>query len=133
MGVSGGYLYRARRNVSQYTLELSELPSFRTGRASSRFRELRFDCEFTIGGVAVDASQGLLVIGELFRPVFVFFRFDGDSLDDPFCAIAATIWYGSGFIFGICGQIHRIRALPRGSWNFLPNGEIRDTKFPWMK
>ena len=68
MGVSGGFLYHASENSGQHfqwTLELYELRSFRTGRPPSHLRRFRFNFSFDIANVVIDLPQNLLVLVEL--------------------------------------------------------------------
>jgi hypothetical protein len=71
MGVSGGFFYHASENTDQYfqwTLELYELRSFRTGRTASHLRHFRFNVCFDITNVVIDLSQHLLILVELDQP-----------------------------------------------------------------
>lgn len=65
MGVSGGYFYHASPEPVGCTLGLSELLSFRSGRAEPVRR--RLNCTYAIQGVAIDQAQKLLVTSDLFR------------------------------------------------------------------
>ncbi|KAG5638138.1 hypothetical protein H0H81_001657 [Sphagnurus paluster] len=59
-GISGGFLHQIRAHGMQYTLELTELPSFRTARPPSMTRHLKFVTP-EIENVALDCSQSLIV------------------------------------------------------------------------
>jgi hypothetical protein len=71
LGVSGGFFYHASENSSQHfqwTLELYELRSFRTGRTAPYLRHFRYNVPFDINNVVIDPSQNLLALVELDQP-----------------------------------------------------------------
>ncbi|KAF9497118.1 hypothetical protein BDN71DRAFT_1481884 [Pleurotus eryngii] len=68
VGMSGGFVHRILTDGQQYCLELSELPSHRTGRPLTRTRHIRFSTP-PIESVMVDPSQHLLVTTHLFRHI----------------------------------------------------------------
>ena len=65
-GITGGFLHQINVHGSQYTLDLAELPSCRTGRPPSLTRHLRFTTP-QIENIAIDRSQSLIVTSHLFR------------------------------------------------------------------
>ncbi|KAJ8508916.1 hypothetical protein ONZ45_g8845 [Pleurotus djamor] len=65
VGMTGGFVHKILTNGQQYCLELSQLPSFRTGCPLNMTRHIRFPTG-PIEGVIVDPSQALLVTTHLF-------------------------------------------------------------------
>ncbi|RDB23441.1 hypothetical protein Hypma_008992 [Hypsizygus marmoreus] len=59
-GVSGGFLHQIRVKDFQHTLDLSELPSCRTGRPPAMTRHLKFHAP-EIENIVIDRSQSLIV------------------------------------------------------------------------
>jgi hypothetical protein len=67
VGASGGFIHRIRTHGFQHILELTELPSCRTGRPPALTRHLRYTTTLPIESVAVDPSQALIVTSHIFR------------------------------------------------------------------
>jgi hypothetical protein len=65
-GITAGFLHQINVHGSQYTLDLAELPSCRTGRPPALTRHLRFTTP-QIENIAIDRSQSLIVTSHLFR------------------------------------------------------------------
>lgn len=69
VGSSGGFIHHIQLHHGfQCTLELTELPSYRTRRSLSQFRHITYSSP-PIENVAIDSSQGLLVTTHIFRYV----------------------------------------------------------------
>ncbi|KAH7926051.1 hypothetical protein BV22DRAFT_390964 [Leucogyrophana mollusca] len=72
LGVTGRFLYQASENtlpngLFQWTLQIYELRSFRSALADP-LRHCRFNIPFDIRQVAIDPSQDLMVLAELYFP-----------------------------------------------------------------
>lgn len=101
MGVSGGFFYHASENsdnnIYQWTMELYELRSFRTGRADSHLRYYTFNVAFDIKAVVIDPAQNLLVLVELDEPIQYV------SLYFPMILIADNHFFSATHV---CARIH---------------------------
>lgn len=70
VGVSGGFLHEIWNNGAQYTLQLTELPSARSGHPPAMPRQLRFNTT-QLESVAVDNNQALIVTSHVLRWVLI--------------------------------------------------------------
>ncbi|EGO22439.1 hypothetical protein SERLADRAFT_473252, partial [Serpula lacrymans var. lacrymans S7.9] len=71
IGVSGGFLFHASESSLnnghfQWTLQLYELRSFR--KVAAPLRHLKYNVPFDIRRVAIDPSQNLMVLADLYHP-----------------------------------------------------------------
>ena len=99
-GVSAGFLHQIRPHATQYTLELAELPSMRTGRAPAYTRHLKFNAPES-ENVAIDRAQSLIVMSHLVRCVFPNVLF-GRPLTPPSMLGPKMAWelYYTSVIYG---------------------------------
>ncbi|KAF8216621.1 hypothetical protein K438DRAFT_399115 [Mycena galopus ATCC 62051] len=65
IGTSGGFIHQIRPHGVYDTLEITELPSCRTGRTPTLTRRLRFTSP-PIETICIDASQALIVAAHIF-------------------------------------------------------------------
>ncbi|KAJ7642766.1 hypothetical protein DFH06DRAFT_1427499 [Mycena polygramma] len=68
IGSSGGFIHQIRPHGAYDTLELTELPSCRTGRSPALMRRLRFTSP-PIEAICIDSSQALIVAAHIFWQV----------------------------------------------------------------
>jgi len=117
MGVSGGFFYHASEDSGhdfQWTLELYELRSFRTGRSASSLQRFKFNVSFDINDVVIDLSQNLLVLVELDQPNgYVLFQIYWTVVSERVTRIAAQILFALVFVAVICGHVQSTQAPRR--------------------
>ncbi|KAJ7224144.1 hypothetical protein GGX14DRAFT_424453 [Mycena pura] len=65
IGTSGGFIHQIRPHGVYSTLEITELPSCRTGRSPAQTRRLRFTSP-PVETICIDSSQGLLIAAHIF-------------------------------------------------------------------
>ncbi|KAJ7504276.1 hypothetical protein B0H11DRAFT_509616 [Mycena galericulata] len=65
VGTSGGFIHQIRPHGVYDTLEITELPSCRTGRSPALTRRLRFTSP-PIEMICIDSAQALIVAGHIF-------------------------------------------------------------------
>ncbi|KAJ6581627.1 hypothetical protein B0H19DRAFT_1018613 [Mycena capillaripes] len=65
IGTSGGFIHQIRPHGAYDTLELTELPSCRTGRSPALTRRLRFTSP-PVETVCIDSSQALIIAAHIF-------------------------------------------------------------------
>ncbi|KAJ7334240.1 hypothetical protein DFH08DRAFT_880598 [Mycena albidolilacea] len=65
LGTSGGFIHQIRPHGAYDTVEITELPSCRTGRSPTLTRRLRFTSP-PIETICIDASQALIVATHIF-------------------------------------------------------------------
>lgn len=69
VGTSGGFLHQIRPHGAYVTVEITELPSCRTGRSPALTRRLRFTSS-PIETIGIDSGQALIVAAHIFWQVF---------------------------------------------------------------
>ncbi|KAF7370513.1 F-box domain-containing protein [Mycena sanguinolenta] len=70
IGTSSGFIHQIRPHGVYDTLEITELPSCRTGRSPTLTRRLRFTSP-PIETICIDASQALVIAAHIFWQVFI--------------------------------------------------------------
>ncbi|KAJ7917506.1 hypothetical protein B0H13DRAFT_2441900 [Mycena leptocephala] len=65
IGTSGGFIHQIRPHGAYDTLEITELPSCRTGRSPALTRRLRFTSP-PIETICIDSSQALIIAAHIF-------------------------------------------------------------------
>jgi hypothetical protein len=68
IGTSGGFIHQIRPHGAYDTLEITELPSCRTGRSPALTRRLRFTSP-PIETICIDSSQALIIAAHIFWQV----------------------------------------------------------------
>lgn len=135
MGVSGGFFYHASDNSDnngfQWTLELYELRSFRTGRSDSPLRYLKYNISLDIKKLTIDPLRNLLVLVELdqptayvsfhiFRCAFITYTSAYHVALIPFALVSTTAIYRLVLFTRTHSRIILL-CTPTGGRNFSPN------------